>query len=141
MAIIRWRPFGGLDKFSEEDWDAFPVTPFRGIKIPEVDVYQTNKDVVVEIPLAGVKAEDVNISVEDDVLTVKGESKEEKEEKKRNYWRKEIRKGAFERSIPLPTKVKGEKAVAESRDGMLKITLPKVEVKKVKKIAVKVKNR
>jgi len=139
MAIIPWRPFRDFDRFFEEDWDVFPMVPFRGIKVPAVDVYQTDKEVIVETSLVGVKPEDVEISVEDDILTIKGKSKEEKEEKKRNYWRKEIRKGAFERSIALPTKVKGGKAVAESKDGMLKITLPKVKVKKAKKVKVKVK--
>ncbi len=140
MALIKWEPFRDLDRFfEEEDLDVFPIIPFRGIKVPEVDVYQTDKDVVVEMPLAGVKPEDVDISIEEDILTVKGESKEEKEEKKRNYYRKEIRRGAFERSITLPTEVKAERAKAEFKDGMLKITLPKVKTEKAKKIQVKVK--
>jgi len=128
-----------MDRFFNEEENAFPIIPFRGVKFPEVDVYQTEKEVVVEIPLAGIKPEDVNISVEDDVLNVKGETKEEKEDKKKNYWRREIRRGSFERTVVLPAKVKGKKAVAESKDGMLKITLPKVAVKKAKRIAVKVK--
>lgn len=140
MAIIPFRPFRDLERFFEgEDWDIFPVVPFRGVKVPQVDVYQTDKEVVVEMPLAGVKPEDVDISVEDNVLTVRGETKEEKEEKRRNYWRKEIRKGAFERLVTLPTEVKGEKAIADSKNGILKITLPKVKVKKVKKVKIKVK--
>jgi HSP20 family protein len=139
MAIIPWEPFRNLDKFFEEDWDLLPVIPFKGIKVPEVDIYQTDKDVVVEMPLAGVKPEDVEISVEDNILTAKGKTEEEKEEKKKNYYRKEIRKGAFERSVALPVEVKGERTKADSQNGMLKITLPKVKAKKSKKIQVKVK--
>jgi len=130
MAIIRFRPFRHLGQFFEDDWE---------IKQPDVDVYQTDKEVVVKMPLAGVKPEDVDVSVENDILTVKGETKEEKEEKKKTYWRKEIRKGAFERSIALPTEVKGGKAAAESKDGMLRITLPKVKPKRAKKVKIKMK--
>lgn len=138
MAIIPWEPFRGMERFFEdEDW--LPVVPFRNIKGAEVDVYETDKDVVVEMPLAGVKPEDVEINVEDNVLTAKGETKEEKEEKKRNYWRKEIRRGAFERVVTLPVEVKADKAAAECENGMLKIVLPKTEVKKVKKVGVKIK--
>ena len=83
MAIIPFEPFRDMDKFFGEDWDFLPVVPFRGVKVPEVDVYQTDKDVIVEMPLAGVKPEDVDITVEDNILTAKGKIKEEKEEKKR----------------------------------------------------------
>ena len=139
MAIIPFEPFRNIDKFFEEDWDFLPVVPFKGIKVPEADVYQTDKDVVVEMPLAGVRPEDVNISVEDNILIAKGKTKEEKEEKKKNYYKKEIKKGFFERLVTLPVEVKGEKASAKSENGMLKITLPKTKVKKLKRIQVKIK--
>lgn len=139
MAIIRWRPFRDFDRFFEEDWETSPMVPSRGVKFPDVDIYQTDKNVVVEMPLAGVKPEDVDISVENDILIVKGESKEEKEEKKKTYWKKEIRRGSFERSVALPTEVKGQRADAESKDGMLRITLPKAKPKKAKKVKVKMR--
>ena len=139
MAIIPFEPFRDMDKFFEEDWDFLPVVPFRGVKIPEVDIYQTDKDVIVEMPLAGVKPEDVDITVEDNILTAKGKIKEEKEEKKKNYYKKEIRKGSFERSVTLPVEIKREKASAKSENGMLIITLPKVKVEKPKRIQVKIK--
>jgi HSP20 family protein len=91
------------------------------------------------MPVAGVKPADVEISVEDNILTVKGKTEEEKEEKKKNYWRKEVRKGEFERAVSLPTEVKAEQAKAEFKNGMLKVSLPKTEVKKTKKVQVKVK--
>jgi HSP20 family protein len=138
MAIIPWEPFRNLDKFFEEE-DLFPVIPVRKTVFPAVDISEDEKNVYIEMPLVGVKPEDVEISVEDNVLTAKGKTEEEKEEKKKNYWRKEIRKGAFERAVTLPAEVKSEKAKAESKNGMLKITLPKVEAKKTKKVRVKVK--
>jgi len=139
MALIPWEPLRDLERFLEEEWEFLPVIPFRGVNVPPVDISQDEKNVYVEMPLAGVKPEDVEITIEDNVLTVRGETKEEKEEKKKNYWRREIRKGKFERSVILPVEVKADKAKAESVNGMLKITLPKVKVKKVKTIKVKVK--
>lgn len=139
MAIIPWESFGDMDNFFSKDWDLFPVIPMRGLKVPEVDVYQTNKDVVVEMPLVGVKPEDVDISVENNVLIAKGKTEETKEEKKRDYYKKEIKKGEFSRSVVLPAEVKTGKAKAEAKNGILKITLPKAEVKKSRKIQVKVK--
>lgn len=138
MAIIPWEPFQDLEKFFEDE-DLFPVIPLRKSGFPAVDVSEDEKNVYVEMPLAGVKPSDVEISVEDNILTAKGKIEEEKEEKKKNYWMKEIRKGAFERVVTLPTEVKAEKAATELKNGMLKITLPKVEVKKAKKVQVKVK--
>lgn len=140
MALIPWGPFRDIDKFfGDEDW--LPMIPIRPAKIPEADVYETDKEVVVEMSCAGVKPEDISISVEDNILNVKGKTSEEKEEKKKNFWRKEIKRGMFERILTLPTEVKGDKATAESANGMLKIILPKTEVKKVKKDQIKVKNK
>lgn len=140
MALIPWEPLRDIERFFEEEWDFLPLLPIKGFKVPEADVYETDKDVVIEMPLAGVKPEDVEISLQDNILTVRGEMKEEKEEKERNYYRKEIRRGKFERSFSLPTEVKGEKATAESENGILRIILPKVKVVKAgKKISIKVK--
>jgi len=138
MAIIPWEPFRDLDKFFEDE-DFFPVIPIRRGDFPAVDMSEDEKNVYVEMPVAGVKPSDVEIVVENEVLTVKGKTEEEKEEKKKNYWRKEIRKGEFERSVLLPSEVKADQAKAEFKNGMLKVILPKKEVKKSKKVQVKVK--
>jgi len=139
MALVRWEPFKDLEKFFEEDWDLFPVVPLRGVRIPEVDVYEEKGNIVVEVPLPGIKPDEIDVSLEDKTLRIKGEKKETKEEKNRNYFRKEVRKGAFERVITLPAEVKAKEAKAEMKDGILKITLPKVEKEKAKTIRVKVK--
>ncbi len=138
MAIIPWEPFRDLDKFFEDE-DFFPVIPMRRTDFPAVDIAEDEKNVYVEMPVAGVKPSDVEISVEDEVLTVKGKTEEEKEEKKKNYWKREIRKGEFERAVLLPSEVKAQQAKAEFKNGMLKVTLPKKEVKKSQKVQVKVK--
>jgi len=139
MALIPWEPLRDVEKFFDEDWDFMPLIPFKGANLPPVDVSRDKKNVYVEMPLAGFKPEDVEISVEENVLTVKGKTKEKKEEKKKNYSRQEIRKGAFEKSVVLPSDVKENKAVAEFKDGMLNIVLPKAAAKKTKKVEVKVK--
>lgn len=139
MALIKWTPFEDLDKFFEEDF--IPMVPAMKAFRPEVDVYEEKNKVIVEMPLAGVDPKKVDISIEDRGLTVKGSVEEKKEEKKKNYYRKEIRRGSFERYITLPTDVKGDKAKAESEDGMLKIIIPKKTVARRKKVAVKVKSK
>lgn len=139
MAIIPWEPLRDLDKFFDEDWDFMPLIPVKGSNILPVDISEDKENVYVETPLMGLKPEDIEILVEDNVLTIKGRREEEKEEKKRNYYRKEIKKGSFERTLTLPTEVKAGKTVAEASNGMLKITLPKAEVKRTKAVKVKVK--
>ncbi|MFA5062127.1 MAG: Hsp20/alpha crystallin family protein [Patescibacteria group bacterium] len=95
--------------------------------VPAMDMYETDKDVVVKLPLAGIKPEDVSISVEKGVLVIKGGSKNEHEVDEKNYYRKEIRSGAFYREVALPTAVLEDKVSAEFQDGVLKITAPKAE--------------
>lgn len=107
--------------------------------VPAVDLYQTPDEVVVKVNLPGLKAEDVDISVTSDVLTLHGEFKQESERKEATYHVLERRSGAFERSVMLPTDVQTEKAKADFEDGVLTITLPKAEAVKPKTITVKAK--
>jgi len=134
--IINWTPnfpFRDLDKIFEEGmWSDVDFTP-------AIDVYQDNDNVIVETPLPGVDPEKVEITIENDVLTISGKSEDEKEVKRENYYRKEVRKGSFSRSVILPMSVKADMAEAHSEKGILKITIPKAEEAKPKKIAVKVK--
>jgi HSP20 family protein len=84
------------------------------------------------------RPEDVSVSVEKGVLTLKGESKKEHEVEDKNYYRKEVRSGSFYRELPLPAPVLEDKVTAEFKDGILKITCPKATPTKTKKIDVKV---
>jgi HSP20 family protein len=132
MPIIKWNPweqFGDLDRFFEEGAGGF---------VPALDIYQTKDAVVVETPLAGIDPEDVEISIENDVLTVNGKTERQSEVDEKNFYRKEVRYGSFHRSVRLPVAVLGGKAEAKSENGMLKITIPKSPEAKSKAIKVKV---
>ena len=96
--------------------------------------------VVVETSLPGVKPEDIDISIDNDVLTIKGKSEEKVEQEEKDYYRKEIRSGSFYRSVSLPAHVLGNKAVATCKNGLLKIEIPKAPEEKGKKISIKVKS-
>ena len=131
--VIRWSPFGEMDKIFEEGmWSGVDFTP-------AMDVYQDKDSVIVETSLSGIDPEKVDISIENDVLTVSGRKEEKSEVKREDYYRKEIREGSFSRSVILPMSVVGDKAEAAYDRGILKITLPKAEEVKPKKIAIKAK--
>ncbi|RME87133.1 MAG: Hsp20/alpha crystallin family protein [Anaerolineae bacterium] len=143
--LTRWEPMRemitlreAMDRLFDEAFTR-PFGPLLSTQFPAIDMYQTDDDVVVKAALPGMKADDVQISVVGDVLTIKGEVQEKEEVKKRNYHLREQRYGAFERSIRLPTEVVADKAKAEFEDGILTITLPKAEEVRPKTITVKAK--
>ena len=105
--------------------------------LPAIDLYQTENEVVVKAALPGIKPEDVQISITGDVLTLRGDFKQENEQKEKTYHMHEQRHGLFERSIPLPTVVETEKAKADFENGVLTIVLPKAEAVKPKTISIK----
>ncbi|MFA6493380.1 MAG: Hsp20/alpha crystallin family protein [Patescibacteria group bacterium] len=102
-----------------------------------VDVLQTEDDIVIKAPIAGVKPEDLELSITDEVVTIKGERKEQEEIKRENYLAQECYWGAFARSYVLPMPVTSEKAQASLKNGILTITIPKQEKTKAKKIEIK----
>ncbi|MFH1235357.1 MAG: Hsp20/alpha crystallin family protein [Parcubacteria group bacterium] len=131
MALVRWNPFYDLDEF-----DGFFRSPMQFV--PAMDVYQDKDNVYVESPLPGVDPEKVNITVEDNVLKIEGNMEKKSEVDEKNYYRKEVRSGNFYRTVALPTHVQAEKAQATFDNGMLKVTIPKAEEVKPKKIPVSV---
>ncbi len=140
MSIIRWSPM--LDPFDEmaEVMNRLPAISGQSKAfMPAMDIYQTPESVVVESPLVGVNPENVKVSVENGILTVQGEGRKEREVEEKNYYRKEIRRGSFYRSIPLPTRVLGDKASAIAEEGILKISVPKASESKPKSIKIKTK--
>jgi HSP20 family protein len=106
---------------------------------PAVDVAELDDRYEVKLELPGVPKDDVKISLEGDHLTVRGEKRQEKESKGKNYHRVERSYGAFQRSFTLPAHVRSEKVEAAFTDGVLTVTLPKAEEARPKQIDVKVK--
>ena len=132
MNLIPWSPM--LDRF----FDDFDVSPSKAF-IPAMDVYQDNDNVIVETPITGVDPEKLDISVENDVLSISGDSEHKSEVDEKNYYRKEVRYGAFHRTVALPANVDGAKAKAEYENGVLKVIIPKKEMPKPKKIQIEMK--
>ncbi len=110
-----------------------------GLSSPAIDMYQTDDEVVVKAALPGFKADDVQINVTGEVLSIRGELKHEEEKKDKAWHIREHRCGSFERSVALPTDVVADKAQADFDNGILTITLPKAEEVKPKTITVKAK--
>lgn len=142
MSLIKWTPFIS-DRFEEMDkmFNDF-VPALRQDQVgftPAIDMYEDRDNVIVETQLSGIDPEKVDISIENDVLTIKGESEKKSEVEDKNYYRKEIRRGSFYRSIPLPAKVEGDKASAFVEDGILKISVPKASESKPKTIKIQTK--
>ncbi|MCX8197266.1 MAG: Hsp20/alpha crystallin family protein [Candidatus Micrarchaeota archaeon] len=139
VGLVRWKPFQELDleRFFDEDFPFFATRP--GLADLATDVYDDGNNIVVKMNAPGFQGDGIEITFEGNYLKVSGQRKEEKEEKQKNYYCKEIRAGSFERMIRLPTAVKADKAEAEYKDGVLKITVPKEEPKGTK-VKVKVKN-
>lgn len=105
--------------------------------MPAIDISETEKEYVVTGEIPGVDAKDLDVTLTDGILTIKGEKKQENEEKEENYHRIERHYGSFERSFRIPEKVKTDKLDATYKDGVFKLSLPKAEVVEAKKIEVK----
>ena len=143
--LIRWDPLREMsevrslmDRAFDDFFSRSPVT-YNGMGSVEVNLVQTDDDLVVKASIPGVKPEDINISISGDTLTLRGEIKEDEEYKNANYHIKEIRQGSFSRTMTLPVKVDADKAKAEFENGVLRLTMPKAEEVKPKTITVKAK--
>jgi len=102
-----------------------------------IDVFQTENDVILKAPIAGVNREDLEISITDEVINLKGERKESAEISRENYFAQECYWGSFSRSYVLPVAVDSEKATATLKNGILTIKIPKLEKTKTKTIEIK----
>ena len=146
--LVRWDPIRDMVSLREE-MDRLLEDGFvgaRGRFVPAgtatlaLDVFESNQEVEVSASIPGVKPEDIDISVTGDMLTIKGEILEEKEEEKEgSFHLRERRWGSFQRSIQLPTLVKTDKAQAEFENGVLTLRLPKVKEAMTKSIRIKAK--
>ena len=116
------------------DWN---MTNLPETKFPKVDILDHENDIEVHAALPGVKKEDLDVSVTKQAITIRSCTKEEKkEEEKGKYFRREISRGEFQRTLPLPENVDGDQAKASFKDGILTVTIPKTEKSKRKSIEI-----
>ena len=118
------------------EWPSLPDVGLPEMIVPKVDVIDRENEVVVKAEIPGVEKKDLDISVGEDTVTIKGSTRHEEKEEKGDYYRCEISRGAFSRTVALPATVDGGKAKGSFKDGVLELILPKVE--KAKRHAVKV---
>ena len=145
MSIVRYDPFRDLRTLQEEVNRLFSTNLTRafddqgigrGAWAPSVDIYENKDQIVLEAELPGMNQEDFDLSIENNVITLRGERKFEKTEESDNYHRVERSYGAFTRSFTLPQTVSAESATAEYNNGVLRVTLPKREETKARRIQV-----
>jgi HSP20 family protein len=149
MAIVRWEPFRDLvsiqDRMNRIFEDAFRGSSRTGAEddwslsgswAPAVDVFEQDGNIVMKAELPGVDPKDVDIRVENNTLSLRGERKVDKEIKRDDYHRVERAYGSFARTFTLPSIVDTEKIKADFKDGILKVTLPKREEARLKQIPI-----
>ena len=124
-----------LERFWEPKWDEFPA--LGGEWAPSLDLSETKDALMVKAEIPGIEPKEIEVSLQDQVLTIKGEKKQEKQEKDEHYFRMERAYGAFVRSIRLPVPVAGEKVAAAFKNGVLTVTLPKTPAAKGTTIPIK----
>lgn len=143
--LIRWEPAREMMTLREamdrlfDDAFTRPLSLRDAWSVPAIDMYQTDDEIVVKAALPGVKADEVQINITGEVLTLKGEIKHEEDKKEKAWHIHEQRYGSFERSVVLPTDVVADKAKAEFENGILTVTLPKADEVKPRTINVKAK--
>lgn len=146
MPIVPWRPFWDIDRFFEEEWPESwlerwfpPVLHVPALRTPRMDIYEDDGNVVAEVELPGVDPKNIEVEVKDNVLRLEAKSEEKKEEKGKDYYRKELSRGYYKRAVPLPVDVLGDKAEATYEEGILKVVIPKAKPAKEEKKGLKIK--
>lgn len=146
MNIVRYDPFRELRSLQDEMNRLFSgITPATGNReemahgawMPNIDIFDEKDSLVLEAELPGMKRDDFDISIENNVITLKGERKFENKSEGNNYHRIERAYGTFSRSFTLPQEVSAEGATADFEDGVLRVTLPKREETRARKIEVR----
>jgi HSP20 family protein len=146
MSIIRYDPFRDLRSLQDEVNRLFSTNLSRsfgdegiarGAWMPNVDIYENKDQIVLEAELPGMNREDFDLSIENNIIILRGERRFEKKDDGDNYHRVERAYGTFTRSFTLPQTVSAEGATAEYKNGVLRVTLPKREEVKARRIEVK----
>jgi HSP20 family protein len=146
MAIVKWNPFREIEDMFER-YNRSIGWPHRGSQeimasgdwSPRVDIAETDNEFIIKAEVPEIKKEDVKVTVDNGVLNIRGERKQEKEEKNKKFHRIERYYGSFSRTFTLPDNVDEKNIEASFKDGMLNLQIPKVEKAKPKAIDVKVK--
>jgi len=142
MSLIKWTPLFAdpFDEFDKTFGEFLPAVRSQQEGFtPAVDIYEDKDNIIVETQLAGIDPDQVQVSIENDTLSIRGESEKRSEVDDKNYYRKEIRRGSFYRAIALPAKVDSNGAKASASDGVLKITIPKAAANESKNIKIETK--
>jgi len=151
MSLEKWVPKKNVERFFEDMFEEpFSLSNWRGLPSlkkmrefmtfsPAVDMYDKEKEIVVKAEVPGMDKKDINISVSDNTLTIKGEMKKEEETKEEDYYYAERSYGSFSRRLELPAKVQESKIKANFKDGILEIHLPKAPEAKAKEIKIEEK--
>ncbi|MBI2752118.1 MAG: Hsp20/alpha crystallin family protein [Betaproteobacteria bacterium] len=149
--IVKAEPIHALSPFEEMDrmFDAFLrrgwMRPWRmdwpgiaevELRMPKVDVIERDTEIVIKAEVPGIDKKDIDVQVTEGAVTIKGSTKHEEKEEKGDFYRCEITRGDFSRTVALPAEVDGSKAKAAFKDGMLELTLPKVEASKRHRVKV-----
>jgi HSP20 family protein len=134
-----------MNRLFEDFFEGFPLMPRWGESelalegfTPRVDIAETEKDVKVSAELPGMDEKDIAVEMDEDALTIRGERREEQEEKGKRWYRRELSYGSFHRRIPLPASVEGAKATAKFKKGVLTVTVPKREAEHEKRKSIKI---
>lgn len=146
MPLMKWEPFEELvslqDRINKIFEESFPRSRKEGLMrggwTPPVDIAETADALLIKAEIPGIKPEEIDIQITGDTLTIKGERKQEKEEKGKNYHRIERSYGSFHRSFSLGIPVKEKEVKATYKDGILEINIPKAEEAKPRQIKIKV---
>ena len=128
-----------MDRLFEDSFARLPRLVATGVGEFPLDVYQTENELVVKAALPGVKPEELDITIADNTLTIKGEHQEEQEAKENDYLHRERSYGTFSRTVAIPVKVNSEKAEATFEEGVLTLTLPKAGEIKPRQLKIKPK--
>ena len=135
MAVVRWDPFRDLNMLQDRMNRLF-LEDAVATWSPAVDIFETEGEIVVKAELPGMDRKDIALNLENNVLTVKGDRRFEKETQEENYHRIERSYGGFSRTFSIPATVDAERIRADYKDGVLKIVLPKKEQAKPKQIRI-----
>ena len=136
MAMVHWTPFGTADLLDTFFSRAANAAPATRAWLPAVDMHETKDDLVLNVEVPGVSEKDVKVTINGDLLSIRGERRVDDEAKDRQYLHVERVYGQFERLVQLPMEVQADKVKATYRDGLLQITLPKAEELKPREIKI-----